>query len=143
MHKVNSILKGFLTALTPLVGNGVSEVIQNRQNGSSKLPSIDIKMGDDTSLNTLSGGVIESEVFVYTDIYIASSYSIDEKALQIRADIHKLLIGSDRLGLPYVVDIDFVRQERPDIQDDTTVQTAIYPLLWRIQYRYLNSDPGA
>jgi hypothetical protein len=142
MHKAQLILNAAFTRLETLVTNKIiKQTIRNRAIAPTLYPCISMSMGPDTILKE-NHNSIDSALEIYTDIYISSADSdLDKQTLEVRAEIHKVLLEVLNLDLPYVMKVTPLGQFEPEYDGESESYTSATRLAWSIQYRSNYKDP--
>lgn len=143
MHKVQQILNVFSEKLQPVLQSGlVKEILKNRASAPNFSPAIAIKMGEDIP-NQDNATFLDSDLQVYTDIYVISTESdLDKSTLEIRTEIQKAIMSEFNLGLDFVLVVSSLGQLEPDYDGNGEQYAGATRVVWGVKYRSSISDPS-
>ncbi|QJR79607.1 hypothetical protein CA267_001745 [Alteromonas pelagimontana] len=143
MHRAGEIVTTIFDALQPLLEDGPTLDVQRN---SSRLPydhpAVVVRMGQDLP-DSVGTHFIDWDLVVHTDILTRSNTtSLDEEALNIRNQIHVLLMANPDLNLAYVQSITPLGQSEPEYSGDGDKYTMAVRQSWQVKYRTSINDPS-
>jgi len=137
VHKVQSILNSFKSALLPLISDGIVKTVQgNNAQSPEAHPALVIRMGAEQVQARNLSNFTNNSVLVDVDIYVHSkTLDLDEQLLAVREEVEKAIQADVLLGLPFVLNTQFEGQESPEHQGDAELYAASLRLNFTVQYR--------
>lgn len=144
MHKVEAILNNVGAKLGSLKSIGViSELLSSRVQAPESYPTIIYRMGSDEIINRKLSAISDSALSIYIDIYVESTQlNLDMKVLNIREEVEKVMLSDHTLGLPFVLNTEFLSQEEPDYLGQAATYSGAVRLNYRVTYRTPTNNPS-
>lgn len=142
-HKAEQIMVAALAAVTGLATTGtqvyrgrVNPLSETVSNALSLYQGADTKEGEDypTSIRLLS---------IYIDIHTKSpTEQVETRLNQISKEVSIAMLATRGLGLGFVIDVEEVGSDEPELSGDADQPDAKQRMTWHIEYRRMTNDPS-
>ena len=140
MSRAFDILDAFETILKAAAITSAPLIMKTRAYDLEKLPAIVLSIGGQNS-ESQNVGFIDESLTIEMKIFAQGIQAdLDRKLMDLHAEAYAAIMASDRLGLAYIIDLEPISMNSPQVDGDGKKAIITANFSWAIRYRHARNS---